>query len=283
MKHILPLSFLCLLTLGCSQNEDNIPEGIPNNEIHYISTDGEIVFPSNMNFGTGVSPIDNVYENNKGIITFDKDVTTIGDRAFEECKNLSEIILPNSITEIRQSAFSLSGLTSITIPKNVTRIDEFAFYCTELTSFYGKYASNDHRCLIVNGTLCAYARKGLTEYDIPEGVKEIGASAFYSCALTQITLPESVEKIGETAFYASPYLTSITLPKNIRSIDRLAFGNCRSIEAIYCKAVIPTTLGSGSFYGLSYSTTITYVPRESVDAYKAASGWETHNIVGNDF
>ena len=109
MKHILPLSFLCLLTLGCSQNEDNIPEGIPNNEIHYISTDGEIVFPSNMNFGTGVSPIDNVYENNKGIITFDKDVTTIGDRAFEECKNLSEIILPNSITEIRQSAFSLSG------------------------------------------------------------------------------------------------------------------------------------------------------------------------------
>ena len=43
---------------------------------------------------------------------------------------------------------------------------------------------------------------------IPEGVKEIGDSAFRGCAnLTSVTIPEGVTEIGRHAFYGCKKLT----------------------------------------------------------------------------
>ena len=97
-------------------------------------------------------------------------VTSIGNYAFNKCRNLKRLNsntdgvfnIPNSVTTIGGSAFaSCSGLTSINIPSGVTSIGSYAF------------------------SSCS----GLTSINIPSGVTYIGSSAFSSCrGLTSITV-----------------------------------------------------------------------------------------------
>ncbi len=63
-------------------------------------------------------------------------VTSIAERAFDGCSDMTSITIPNSVTSIGSGAFSsCRGLTSISIPNNVTSIGEYAFKnCINLTS-----------------------------------------------------------------------------------------------------------------------------------------------------
>lgn len=75
-------------------------------------------------------------EGKSGNYTIPSSVTTIGECAFQLCKNLTGITIPSSVTSIGKGAFQrCEGLTSITIPSSVTSIEEGAFYeCDGLTS-----------------------------------------------------------------------------------------------------------------------------------------------------
>ena len=62
-------------------------------------------------------------------------VKSIGDVAFNECKKLTSVTIPNSVTSIGNFAFRNTSLTSVTIPNGVTSIGYNAFYyCTNLAS-----------------------------------------------------------------------------------------------------------------------------------------------------
>ena len=190
-----------------------------------------------------------------------------------------------------------TSLTSVTIGNSVTSIGEGVFYyCSSLTAFYGKFASADNRCLIIDGVLRFFACNGLTEYTIPESVTSIGSYAFDSCSsltsitipdsvtsigssafsscssLTSVTIPDSVTSIGEYAFYDCSSLTSVTIPDSVTSIGYEAFYSCSSLKEVYCKPTTPPRGDNSIFYGNASGRKI-YVPRASVDAYKAASGW----------
>ena len=277
--------------------------------IEYTSTDGKVVTPNNADvFGAHI--IHNEYIDGKGVITFDGDVTEIGDEAFGDCSSLESITIPNSVTSIGKWAFCVcSSLTSITIPDGVTSIGGYAFGgCTSLEEFSGNFASEDGRCLIVDGVLKSFAPAGLTEYTIPNNVTSIGEGAFSGCSnltsitipdsvtsigeeafcwcssLVSVTIPDSVTSIGELAFYDCSNLVSITIPDSVTSIGEEAFCWCSSLAEVYCKPTIPPT-GSRSMFGLNASGRKIYVPTESVEAYKSAEYWSNYanNIVGYDF
>ena len=93
-------------------------------------------------------------------ITIPEGVTSIGEKAFDDCEGLTSITIPEGVTSIGDRAFSYcSGLTSITIPKGVTAIGYRTF----------------SRC------------SNLTSITIPEGVTAIGEEAFSYCSgLTSI-------------------------------------------------------------------------------------------------
>ena len=134
-------------------------------------------------------------------------VTSIGERAFDGCRGLTSVTIPNSVTSIGSSAFrDCSGLTSVMIPNSVTSIGSGAFYgCSGLPVENNLRYADTYLVEAVNITLSSYT--------IKEGTKWIGGSAFYDCTgLTSVTIPNSVTSIGRSAFYNCRGLTSVTAP-----------------------------------------------------------------------
>ena len=171
-------------------------------------------------------------------VTIPDSVTSIEFEAFRYCSSLTNVTIPDNVTSIGDYAFQYcSSLTSVTIPNSVTSIGKNAFqYCSSLTAFYGKYASADNRCLVIDGVLNYFAPASLTSYTIPNSVTSIGKNAFYNCSsLTSITIPDSVTSIGFQAFYGCSSLKSVTIPNSVTSIEGYAFEDCSSLTAFYGK------------------------------------------------
>ena len=136
-------------------------------------------------------------------VTIPDGVTQIGEWTFAGCTSLTSVTIPDSVTSIGESAFrDCPSLKSVTIGNGVTEIGYHAFYnCTSLTSFQGKLASEDGRCLIKDGVLFSFVPAGLTEYTIPDSVTSIGDYAFEGCSgLKSLTIPDSVADIGYRVF-----------------------------------------------------------------------------------
>ena len=248
----------------------------------YTSSNGKVVEPySSTSFGATI--LSNTYKDGVGIIEFNAPITQIGDYAFDGCSCLTSVTIPNSVTTIGNYAFAYCyNLTSVTIPDSVTYIGEGAFVgCSSLQEFNGKFASEDGRCLIVDGILNYFAPAGLTEYTIPDSVTTIGRYAFRSCnSLTSITIPDSVTSIGDFAFsgctseliinskivennYTSKpswlsgaKFTKLTIGDSVTTIVDRAFDGCESLTSVTIPDSV-TMIGEGVFYGCSSLTSIT--------------------------
>ena len=100
MKNVFSILMLCLffVTQALCDSE------VPNNEIWYTSSDGNIVTPYAADvFSANI--VSNTYENGQGKIVFDGVVTSIGGSALYSCSRLTSITIPNSVTSIGESAF----------------------------------------------------------------------------------------------------------------------------------------------------------------------------------
>ena len=129
-------------------------------------------------------------------------ITEIADRAFDSCKSLISVIMPDSIIDLGKSSFAgCSSLKSVAISNNVTNIYNSFGGCTSLTSV-----------------------------TIPNSVTKIDYCAFYNCkSLKTLIIPDSVTNIGESAFRKCPSLKNVTLPDSVKNIGDSAFADCSSL------------------------------------------------------
>lgn len=109
-------------------------EIFPNNQIWYTSKNGKIVEPYNTS-GFQFKIVSNVYENGKGVITFEKDLTSIPEYAFYKT-DLVSVTIPNSVTSIGNSAFGgCTSLSNVSISNSLTTIGNRVFgSCASLSS-----------------------------------------------------------------------------------------------------------------------------------------------------
>ena len=202
-------------------------------------------------------------------VSIPKTVTTIGRAALQNCIYMTSVMIPNTVTSIEDEAFCFcTGLTSLTIPNSVTSIGERAFFlCKGMTSV------SIPNSVTSIGDHAFHECRSLKSVSIPNSVTSIGAWVFCECeSLITVTIPNSVTSIGDGAFSGCESLTSITIPNSVSDIGKGAFGWCSNLAKVVNLNPVPQELGSSVFKYIP-DDAVLYVPRGSVEAYKAAEGW----------
>ena len=173
--------------------DDEKTATVTKNPNEYYS--GEVVIPESITYN------DETYS-----------VTSIGERAFEYCSDLTSATIGNNVTSIEESAFEYChGLISVVIGNGVTTIARSAFSC----------------CI------------GLTSVTIGNNVTSIEAWAFQSCSsLTSLVIPNSVTTIGYESFRGCSGLTSVTIGNSVSSIGTSAFRDCDSLNKVVISDIV---------------------------------------------
>ena len=164
------------------------------------------------------------------------------DGAFENCSNLTDIILPDSIIEIGPQAFSnCRFLKNIRLSLNLSKIGNSAFsYCDSLTNL-----------------------------TIPDKVISIGDTAFNRCyKLDNINIPNSIISIGENAFFNTLFYNKEINWKNGELYLNNWLLGVKSVPTDY--SISPGTIGiaDGVFRGkwftdINLPDSLTYIGKEA--------------------
>lgn len=172
---------------------------------------------------------------------YNKDVTSI---VLYPATKSGQYALPKTVKSIKSYSFTYSSITSIDIPYGVTSIESMAFISS----------------------------RGLTSITIPNSVTSIGTYAFSNCStLVSLILSDSIKSIPTQAVYGCGKLEYVEIGSSVTSVGSSAFVGCNSLKSIICKPVNPPSYNN-SF--VTNANMTLYVPAESINAYKAATGWK---------
>ncbi len=207
-------------------------------------------------------------------------VVSIDMGAFENCTELKEITIPNTVREIGDRAFyGCTGLTDVVIPESVSKIGDSAFYgCTNMKklSILGSISYMYTAFEKLSGLESVYIKDlaawcqvsfymrrhnplnyakhfyvnnvEMTDLVIPEGVSVVSDSFWGFQGLKSLTIPEGVTEIAGAAFCECKNLTSVSIANTVKKIDYSAFKGCTALK----KIVIPksvTYIGREDFMG----------------------------------
>jgi hypothetical protein len=180
-------------------------------------------------------------------------VTSIGESAFINCVSMTNVTLPNSLTNIGSQAFTGSGLASVVLPDSLISIGPSAF-------------------------LNCYSLAGLV---LGEGVSSIGDYAFSGCSsLTNVLIPESLTNISSTAFIECSSLTALTADgwnPTYSSLAGVLFDKTQTTVVRYpgglgASYAIPGTVTAIGPYAFSFCHTLTNIllPESVIDIGQSA-------------
>ncbi|MCL2078517.1 MAG: leucine-rich repeat protein [Oscillospiraceae bacterium] len=181
-------------------------------------------------------------------VTFaaDSQITEIAAETFQQCSNLTSIVLPEGITAIGSYAFSNTKLSAIDLPESLTKIGGYAFQRTQLTDII-----------------------------IPEGITAIGEYTFFECRqFASVTLPESLTSIGQFAFQSTK-LMQVTIPKNVRTIASQAFYSISSLTDVIFEGSAINGIAATTF---SVNTKNIYLTHKNKDSL-SGSPWAANYAI----
>ena len=161
------------------------------------------------------------YEIKDGVGIIPAGTKKIPSEAFENCQELTSIIIPDSVTEIGMLAFhGCSNLKKVAIPDSVTVIKD-----------------------------CAFQSSGVTSIVFGKSLTCIGFKAFEGCKrITDLAFPDSLETIGQAAFWRCTGLTDIVIPNSVKSIGPWAFTGCTNLKHVFISESVISFEGGASVF-----------------------------------
>lgn len=145
----------------------------------------------------------------------DLPVTVVKDLHLSK-SDVERVVLPDTVIELGDYAFSDSKVKDVVFSKNLQKIGDCAFSgCTSLT-----------------------------QVDLPEGLVEIGASAFRRTSLTSLVLPSTVAEMGMDCFAELEHLTEVT----ITCAGGRAFKDCPALKTVTVIQGAGDSIGDKAFY-----------------------------------
>ena len=157
------------------------------------------------------------------------------------------------VTEIGEGAFKdRTDITRVVIPSTVVTVGKEAFSgCTSLRE---------------------------VEAEDDEKLLSCGADAFKDCPIEELYLGRNT---SGKPFAGNESLTSVTIGDKVTAIGSGDFGDCTSIVTVTVLNPVPPMLADDGFEQRVYDQATLLVPDDSVDDYKAASGWKNfYDIMG---
>ncbi len=167
----------------------------------YTGAGGKVEVPSTLGLLPVTGIADGAFERNHAIteVVIPEGVTSIGERAFNDCTSLANVSWPSTLQVIGASAFySCGSLTEVDLPAGVTSIGDYAFFgCTSLT-----------------------------RVSIPGTVQNWGTASFaFNYELNKVTIGTGVTYVPERAFKDCKNLETVELPATLKTACRRAFEN----------------------------------------------------------
>ena len=158
-------------------------------------------------------------------VTVNEGVTSIGQKAFENCTSLVSAELPDTLETIGNSAFKGSGILTVTIPEGVTTLATGAFSgCKNLESV------SLPSTLATIEAQAFYKCSSLSEVEIPAGVTALAAQVFAECSsLAVVELPDTLAEIASMAFANCTALADVELPESLCRVYANAFSGCDAL------------------------------------------------------
>ena len=190
-------------------------------------------------------------------VTMPDTITEIGEYAFYHCGLQGVLTLPASLTSLERSAFSeCRTITSVVIPDSLAEMGEYVFYdCLALQK-----AQIGENCALTGVPEAAFTNcKVLENIDLSAGITSIGSNAFRGCeAFTQITIPAAVTSIGDSAIRDCVNLETVTFAEgsSLSFIGSSAFENDKKLAAVEIPGNT-TRIGDYAFYGCSVLKKVT--------------------------
>ena len=173
-----------------------------------------------------------------------KTVVEIEESAFSDCREITSLQIPESVTKIGADAFyGCTELSAVSLPDSLKYIGANAFYETKVKSLLipaqvRSFGENDTETFYG----CLTLREIIVSSENPNYLSENGVLfsrnkktlICYPAAKTGTTyeIPDTVETIAAGAFTQNPYLEELRVPQSVRKVND-AFYGCSALRTVF--------------------------------------------------
>ena len=191
------------------------------------------------------------------VLYISKNINTIGNYTFDGCKEIKNVIIADSDTELTLGSNASSPIFS-SCPLETVYIGRNINYNTSSSSGYSPF----------------YRNTSLKTVSITDKETEISDNEFYGCSnLQSITIGDGVTTIGKYAFSGCSSLKYFAFGSQVQTIGEEAFSDCAVMVEVISKAQNPPVCGSQALDDINKFECKLYVPNGCMAVYQTADQW----------
>lgn len=172
---------------------------------------------------------------------------------------ITDLVIPESVTEIKSRAFSGASITSVTFHENVDTIGYSSFeQCNELETVYWNVTSfsadNTESVFrgcpklttVVIGENVEKIESAIFDYSPNENVRIDNLAKWCNIELSKSGYYNPLPLSGRNLYVGDELVTNLSIPNSVNEVAPYAFAGCKSIQSVTIPNSV-TLIGSSAF------------------------------------